>query len=31
MQVRLDNQKAREQHHTELKAAIERAEEQQQK
>ena len=31
MQVQLDNQKAREQNHTELKAAIEKAEEQQQK
>lgn len=31
MQVRLDNQKAREQHHLELMAAVEKAEEQQQK
>ena len=31
MQVQLNGQKAREQHHSELKAAIERAEEQQQK
>ena len=31
MQVRLENQKAREQHHLEVMAAIEKAEEQQQK
>ena len=31
MQVRIDNQRAREQHHLELTAAVERAEEQQQK
>jgi hypothetical protein len=31
MQVQLNSQKGREQHHVELKAAIERAEEQQQK
>ena len=31
MQVRLENQKSKEQHHLELTAAVERAEEQQQK